>query len=107
MKITSTYSVKLNNKDVSHVLKDTVSVFRDAVAFYIKVINNEWDSVFAAVSFSHAAQQAAEKLSVTSKAHPVVKYDFGKDFYKFPSYCWSRDNPAILGRVISANYQPD
>ena len=41
MKLTATYSVKLNKKGISRALKDTVDIYRKAVNFYITVINGE------------------------------------------------------------------
>ncbi|MCH4031337.1 MAG: transposase [Lachnospiraceae bacterium] len=101
MKITSTYSVKLNNKDVSHVLKDTVAIYRNAVDFYIGVINREWDAVFSVITTQKSAVNAAEALTVSTAKRPVVKYRFGAVFYKFPSYLRRACIAEAYGKVSS------
>jgi hypothetical protein len=101
MKITSTYSVKLNNKDVSHVLKDTVTVYRGAVDFYINVINTEWNAAFVSIATQKAAVNTAERLTVSTAKRPLVQYDFGKDFYKFPSYLRRAAIAEAYGKVSS------
>jgi IS605 OrfB family transposase len=83
MKIMSTYSVKI--KEYNHIFKDTIRLYRRAVDFYIQVILNEWDQ-FAQCSNQKQAVQLAEGFSVMTKNRPVVRYDFGMEFYKFPSY---------------------
>ena len=85
MTIHSTYSVKLNTGANGQAFRDTVRLYRDAVDFYIYVMLEEWAD-FAVVSGSKPACNLAEKLTVATKRRPIVLYDFGKGFYKFPSY---------------------
>ena len=85
MKLTSTYNVRLA-KDINVCLDDTIAIYRKAVDFYIGVMLNEWDETFAYVMNGNASVKYAEALTVSTDRHPSPKYDFGKDFYKFPSY---------------------
>lgn len=85
MKLTSTYNVRLA-KDINVCLDDTLVIYRKAVDFYIGVMLNEWDETFAYVINGKASMKHAEALTVSTDRHPSPKYDFGKDFYKFPSY---------------------
>lgn len=43
MEIFSTYSVKI--KHYNHIFKETVSLYREAVDFYIHVCLEHWDKV--------------------------------------------------------------
>ena len=101
MKLTATYSVKLNKNGISHALKDTVDIYRKAVEFYISVINGEWNAAFCAITTQKAAVNTAEALSVATKKRPVVKYDFGTGFYKFPSYLRRAVIAEAFGKVSS------
>lgn len=101
MKLTATYSVKLNKNGISHAMKDTVDIYRKAVDFYIFVINGEWDAAFCMITTQKAAVNTAEALSVATKKRPVVKYDFGTGFYKFPSYLRRAVIAEAFGKVSS------
>ena len=98
MKIMSTYSVKI--KEYNHIFKDTIRLYRRAVDFYIDVILNEWDS-FLLCPNQNKVVSLAESYSVTSKKRPFVKYDFGIDFYKFPSYLRRAAIAEGYGKVCS------
>lgn len=99
MEIKTSYSVRI--KDYDHIFEDTASLYRDAVTFYINVILCEWDGTFSEISANTAAVNAAEKLSVTTKHRPTVKYDFGKKLYKFPSYLRRAAIAEAFGKVSS------
>ena len=63
MNIYSTYSVKI--KEYRHVFKETVTVYRNAVDFFIEVCLNEWYDIFPFSSksrFNHV-----EKLTHKNK----------------------------------------
>lgn len=59
MKIFSTYSVKI--KHYNHIFKDTVSVYRKAVDFFINVCLTEWEDILP-ISSSVLRQQYVERL---------------------------------------------
>ena len=101
MKLTATYSVKLNKNGISRALKDTVDLYRKAVDFYISIINGEWDAAFCTITTQKAAVNTAEALSVATKKRPAVKYDFGTGFYKFPSYLRRAGIAEAFGKVSS------
>ncbi len=109
MQTHSTYSVKI--KEYRYVFKDTISLFRKAVDFFIDVCLEEWESVVA-ISSSNDKAMFIEKLCHKTKKRPVVKYDFDTDFYKFPSYLRRAAIKEAVGKVSSyksnlANNQPN
>ena len=66
------------------VLYQTVDKYRSAVAFFINVINKEWDSYNNLTS--KESYNLTEKLTIETKKNPTPLYNFKKDFHKFPSY---------------------
>lgn len=97
MKIMTSYSVKI--KGYSHIFKETVEIYRSAVDFFIDVINEEWDSLRGFRGTNSTAP--VEALTVVTGKRPVVKYDFAKDFYKFPSYLRRAAIAEAYGKVSS------
>lgn len=83
MKIFTSYAVRLSGH--SKVFNDTVCNYRGAVDFYIAFIM-EYPELFASCTYSNNAVSIAERYTVSTKQHPEVTCDFGKKFYKFPSY---------------------
>ena len=98
MKLISTYSTKI--KEYSHIFKDTVKLYREAVEFYISLILCEWASFDGLTS--KAAVNLAEGLSVVTGGRPAVRYDFGISFYKFPCYLRRAAIADAFGRVSSS-----
>ena len=99
MKVFSTYGVKI--KHYNHIFKDTISIYRDAVEFLIKVCLNEWDGL-SRISGNLLQQQYVERLCHKTANHPNVKYSsFDKKFYKFPSYLRRGAINEALGKVSS------
>ena len=84
MKILSTYKVKI--KVASIVFDETVRLYRKAVEFFIDVINHRWESDFSLCRNQNEAVRLAERLCHSTAKRPVVVFDFGKNFYKFPTY---------------------
>ena len=85
MKIMSSYGVKI--KDCNHnMFRDFVTIYRDAVSFFIDVCSREWDSFLGLSSLKRIPFM--ESLTHATKKNPNPKYDFGKAdkrFYKMPS----------------------
>lgn len=98
MDIHTSYSVKI--KEYSHIFRDSVKLYRGAVSFYIGVIGREWES-FSAFRSQLAAVNLAERLTVVTPRHPCVPYDFGKEFYKFPSYMRRAAIAEAYGKVCA------
>ena len=98
---TSTYSIKLHSRTAIQTLRDTAVIYRNAVDFYIAVIDENWDAVFASVGNRENAVRSAERLTLTTKKRPVVAYDFGAKFYKFPSYLRRAAIAEAYGKVSS------
>ena len=103
MKLISTYSVKI--KTYNNIFKQSVMLYRSAVDFYVSLILAEWDDFCGLTQIK--AVNLAETLSVSTKQHPVVKYDFTKAFYKFPCYLRRGAIAEAFGKVSSyaSNFQ--
>lgn len=69
----------------SKCLSDTVSIYREAVDYLIRVVNSEWDSFSVCINGDQACH-VAERFVHKTRNRAVVKYDFDSRFYKFPSY---------------------
>ena len=100
LKIHSTYSVKLNNGVNGQVFQQTVRLYRKAVDFYIAVMLQEQDE-FSGLSNQNAAVRLAEQFSVATKHRPSVRYDFSREFYKFPSYLRRAAIAEAYGKYLS------
>ena len=98
MKIYSSYKVKI--KHYNRIFDQTIRLYRGAVDFFIDVIDTEWDYV-ADNSTSIRRVNAVEKLTIRTGKRPCVRYDFGKSFYKFPSYMRRAAISEALGMVSS------
>ena len=66
------------------VLSQTVDKYRSAVAFFIDIINREWNNYNDLTS--KESYNLTEKLTIETKKNPTPLYNFKKDFHKFPSY---------------------
>ena len=97
MKINTSYSCKI--KHYSHILKETVSLYRKATDFFIAVCLAEWDSI-TPIKGDKAKQRYVETLCV-STAKVTPKYDFGTAFYKFPCYLRRAAISDAIGKVSS------
>lgn len=97
MDIYTTYPVRISR--YHKVFQDTVSWYRNAVDFFIRVILSEED-LFLLKNQTERVN-AVERLTVTSAKRPEVKYNFGKDFYKFPAYYRRAAIAEALGCVSS------
>ena len=101
MKQMSTYPVKVSRSaDIKKTLSATADIYRRAVNFFIGVCDGEWDTVSVGKG-SKGKVNAVESLTVRTKKRPSVPYDFGKDFYKFPSYLRRAAIAEAAGKVSS------
>ena len=99
MKIFSTYSVKI--KRYNHIFKDTVSIYRNAVDFFIHVCRKEWEDL-SVLNGPLLQQQYVERLCHATADHPDPAYhSFDKKFYKFPSYLRRGAINEAIGKVSS------
>ena len=101
MQLVSTYSIKI--KTYNNVLKETVTAYRHAVAFFVGVALKEWD-VIEPITSTNYRQLAMEQLTVRTKKRPVPKYPFedaNRMFVKFPSYLRRSAINEALGKVSS------
>lgn len=99
MRIFSTYSVKI--KHYNHIFKDTVSIYRKAVDFFIDVCLTEWEDILS-ISGSVVRQQYVEHLCHKTNDNPNPRYmNFDIKFYKFPSYLRRSAINEAIGKVSS------
>lgn len=99
MEIFSTYSVKI--KHYNHIFKETVSLYREAVDFYIHVCLEHWDKVSQEKN-SVKRVNILERFTHKTKKNPVAQYpSFDQKFYKFPSYLRRSAISEALGKVSS------
>lgn len=97
MKRIDSYKVKIIN--MNNALNDTINIYRKALAFYIDVINKEWERFDGLQSKSQV--NLAEKLTHATKDNPEPQYDFGSLFYKYPSYLRRSTISEAIGVVSS------
>ena len=113
MKIVTSYKVNIINEINKYgkicpinkkVIKDTIKIYRQAVSFYIKVINDEWNDI--SILEGKRKNNYIEELTHKTDNNLYPKYDFDKKFYKFPSYFRRVAIQQALGIVNSfkANY---
>ena len=98
MKIYTSYKIKI--REYSHIFKETVSLYRHAVDFFINVCMEEWDSISSAGD-SNRQVNYVESITHKTKSRPETKYDFDSCFYKFPSYLRRGAIMEAIGKVSS------
>ena len=103
MKITSTYSVKI--KDRNRSFKNSVFLYRKAVDWYIGVCLNEWEGILS-IEGPKARLTFVEQLTVSTKSRSGLTYDFTSYLYKFPCYLRRAAINEAIGLVSSykSNY---
>ncbi len=101
MKINTSYSVRIYH--YNHIFKDTVSIYRSAVDFFIEVCLAEWDR-FTDLAHPQESTSIMESLTIATAKRPAVPYDFAKAdprFYKMPSYLRRNAIAEAYGKVCS------
>lgn len=103
MKTTVSYSVELVN--VNKLIRPTIDIFRNAVAYLTKVYEKEYDTLNQ-IEQSKSRFNLAERLVHNTKNNNA-KYDFDNHFYKMPTYMRRNAIQKALGIVDSykTNYQ--
>ena len=97
----STYSVRISRcADIRKTLSATAGAYRKAVDFFIDVCMEEWDTVSSSKGQTGRVN-AVEALTIRTSKRKTVPYDFGKDFYKFPSYLRRAAIAEAIGKVSS------
>ena len=82
MEIVSCYGVKI--KHYNHIFKQTVELYRKAVAFFLVVCEKEWDTL-SQMESSNSKLSYIEKLTHRTQKNPDIRYNFDLLFYKFPT----------------------
>lgn len=81
MQIFSSYKVKI--KHYNKIFEETVGLYRGAVSFFIEVCEKEWVNLEPINNLYRKSY--VEKITLPTKAHPEVKYNFNDRFYKMPT----------------------
>ena len=97
MKLISTYSVKIKN--YNGIFKKSVTLFRQAVCFYMDVIDIHWER-FAGSSTKDAVN-TAEAYTLPTAKRPSVRHNFNERFYKMPCYLRRAAISEAYGKVSS------
>ena len=100
MKVVSSYKVAIKGADnqFNNIFKYTIDIYRKAVKFYVRLINEEWE-LFKNIK-GNGCVLIAEGLSHKTDAHPNPKYDFDSKFYKMPKYNGHRDTSGEIVNMI-------
>ena len=98
MKITTTYRTRIYHDN--DIFMDTIRIYRAAVDFFVKVCLTEWDTI-SPINGIISRQTFVQGITIVTKSHPTVKYDFGRDFYKFPCYLRRAAINEAIGKVSS------
>lgn len=97
MKTVSSYAVEIRH--LNKPLKQTVSIYREALAFLIGVFESEYE-LLSGISDAKERFNTAEHLVHNTK-HNTAKYEFDKKFYKMPSYMRRAVIQEALGVISS------
>jgi len=83
VKITKTAKLKITSH--SKIFDDTIEIYNKALSFYISVCEKEYCVM---KKFKHSKEKLnyIESLTHFTAKNKDIRYDFDKDFYKFPSY---------------------
>lgn len=100
MTIYTSYDVRIPTHEYNKVFADTTEKYRAAVEFFITVRVKE-GAILSEPKAQHVQLRKMEILTHRTKNNPDPKYDFGKDFYKFPSYLRRAAIAEALGKVSS------
>lgn len=99
MKLTSSYKVKINKTGFDKkAIRDTSMLYRNAVSFFISLIEKEWSYISDS---DLNVVKLVEALSHATKDNPNPKYDFDSYLYKFPSYLRRAAISEAYGIVVS------
>lgn len=98
MNCVSTYKVKI--KHYNHIFQTTVTIYRNAVDYLIKVCIENWENI-CRISGSLHQQRFVETLIHRTKQNPSPFYDFDSVFYKMPSYLRRSAISESIGKVSS------
>ncbi len=104
MKITSTYKIKIIH--FNNIFKDTVSIYRESVGYFIKVCLSEWN-IIKEIHGTKNQLSLVEKLTHKTKDNPAPMYDFDNIFYKMPTYIRRAAINEAIGKVSSYNSNLD
>jgi hypothetical protein len=104
MRSVLSYAVEIRPLDFQ--IRDTVTIYRDAVSFLIDIVEKVWTGL-SKLDGSLRRVNAAEHLIHTTKKNLAKYPDFDIRFHKFPNYLRRGAISAAIGSVSSyhSNYQ--
>ena len=92
-------SYRMRIKHYRIIFRDTLKIYRTALKYIINVCDKEWDTIKDLTGKEQINQ--VEHLIHKTNGNPIVKYNFDKKFYKFPSYFRRAAIQDALGSVSS------
>jgi IS605 OrfB family transposase len=98
VKIVKTAKLKITTHS-DKTFADTLAIYNKALSFFITLCDKEWHNLCELDS--NMQLSLVEKLSHITNSNLHVKYDFSKEFYKFPSYMRRAAIAEALGAVSS------
>ena len=102
MKLTTSYKTKILH--FNNIFNNTLTIYRKALSFVIKVVELEWDNIS---SYSAYGKVNTIESCIHNTRNNIAKYDFDSNFYKFPSYLRTSVISKAIGIVSSykSNYK--
>ena len=97
MSIVSSYGVEVLS--MNRIFEPTIKIFREAIAFCIAALENEWDNISAIAKAQPRFNYCEHMLHGTAKNK--AKYGFDVLFYKMPCYFRRAVVKAALGALES------
>ena len=80
--VTSSYNVELKN--VNKIFYPTIKIYKSAVAFCVRVLQNEWSEIEPLKDMER--KKHAESLIHSTKNNQAKYLEFDKQFFKLPRY---------------------
>jgi IS605 OrfB family transposase len=83
MKIVKTAKLKITSSNT--IFNDTITIYNQALSFYIKIVNKEYKHL-EQFKYDKEKLNYIESITHRTTKNDNIKYDFGIDFHKYPSY---------------------
>lgn len=97
MKLTSSYTIKLNGNLIA--LENTITIYRDVLRFVIPIVNAHWGEM-EHFKYTNQRMMHVEKLIHNTRTNQAL-FDFDEQFPKFPTYLRRSAIAKALGIVSS------
>lgn len=82
MEINSSYCIEI--KHLNRIFDDTISIYRNALSFVVKVVDAEWTTISSVSGVNRCG--VVRNLIHTTKSNQAKYKEFDKQFYKLPAF---------------------